>query len=182
MGADAFAIPADRRERQVARNRIKIDLLVAAAQEISRFLTNSNIPHGVLGGVAVHLHGAERADGDDIDVLVAESNEDTVPGLILKLGFQKKAKYFERANIKSQIKTQGRGFPSFPNPEDSNEWISVDGVRVPTIDKMIETKAEACRDILEKWLSKGIGGPSSRSSLIKHATDLVRLVKLYAKK
>jgi hypothetical protein len=163
----------------VARNRIETGLLVEAAKEINLKLTESGTPHGVLGGVAAYLHGAERTHADDVDILLGIANEKKVRDMVETLGFQKSNKYYLRGEIKIQITT--KSFTSFPNPENSNEWISINNIRVPTIERMIKTKAEACKDILEKVLSEGIDGTSRRNALIKHTTDLVDLVKAYAK-
>lgn len=164
----------------MARKREDIELLVEAAKEISQRLTEKGIPHVVLGGVAVHLHGAERKDSDDVDFLVRESDQESVIVLINEIGFKECGKYYIRDQIKIQITSITHD--SYPNLESEDECRDIDGVRVPTIDKLILTKAEICREILDKILSKGIGGPRRRSSLMKHFTDLAGLIQVYPKK
>jgi len=69
-------------------------LLAEAAKEISLSLTDSNMPHVVLGGVAVYLHGAERTDADDLGILIGKADEERVVALIENGGFQRNGKYY----------------------------------------------------------------------------------------
>ena len=153
--------------------------LVESAKDISCRFADSGIPHGVVGGVAVYLHGAVREDGEDIDFFVGEAHKAIAIKLIEGMGFERNGKYYSRDDIRVEIASDG--FSSFPDPNSPDEWVDIDGVRVPKIDRMIHTKAEACRDVLNKVLSDGIGGRSRRNTVIKHASDLIELVKLFGK-
>ena len=164
----------------MTRKRIDMKTLVKSAKDISSRFADSDIPHVVVGGVAVYLHGATRNDGDDIDFFVGKAKKAIAIELIEGMGFKRDGKYYKSDDIKVQI--ESNGFRSFPDPNNADEWVDIGGVRVPNIDKMIETKSEVCREILKKVLSDGIGGPRRRNAFIKHATDLTALVKGYGKK
>jgi hypothetical protein len=164
------------------RSRTEISKLVNVAQELSGVLTQYDIPHVIVGGIAVHLHGATRKDGDDIDIYIGAGCKETVIALLRDRRFKPSGKYFTRDDVKTQIKSEGEGFSSYPKPNCPSDWMNINGVRVPSIEIAIRTKAHACSDILVKVLTDGIGGPRRRSSLIKHTSDLIALVRIAGKK
>jgi aminoglycoside-2''-adenylyltransferase len=167
----------------MARNRIAIKLLLDIAKEVSQRLAANRISHMVLGGVAVHLHGVERKDGDDVDVLIAAENEQKVSAVLSKEGFKKNGRYFEKGDgVRIEISDR-RKFSSCPNLDDEQEWIEIEGVRVPTIDNMIKMKAEASKDICTTIMEKnGKVGTTTRNAFIKHSNDLSGLFRVYARR
>lgn len=160
----------------MARNRTDMQSLVNSAKEICSRFADEGIPYIIVGSVAVHLHGAPRRDGDDIDFFVGKGSEPKAIQVIEDMGFMKDGKYYRNNKVKVEIKSDG--FGSYPDLNSPNECVVINGVRVPTIVKLIDTKVEACRDVLNKVVSHGVGGPRRRNTIIRQASDLVDLVKI----
>src|SRR5690349_15015804 len=59
----------------------------AALKELERRLSAADVPHALIGGVAMGVHGAVRATRD-IDFLAEGEREPVVHGLMTALGFE----------------------------------------------------------------------------------------------
>jgi hypothetical protein len=159
---------------------VGIERLVKSASDISRRLTEGDIPHLIVGSLAVYLHGAERKNGhyDDIDIFRKDSDEERIINVITEIGCERKRKHYVFEDIKIEF-CSPKKYPSLPDPEDSGRCQIIRGVRVPRIQELITMKAEASQDLIRRVLSHGLGGPRRRSALKKHTFDFIKLVQVY---
>ena len=107
----------------------------------------AGIPHAILGGVAVGLHGYRR-NTIDVDLLVRREDADSIRGALGDAGFvwNRVAKEFmspsgvavqfltagDRAGADSQVR--------LPDPADSATLTTIEGLPVLTLARLIESK------------------------------------------
>jgi hypothetical protein len=118
-----------------------------AALECHQLLAAAKIPHAILGGVAVCLHGYQR-NTVDVDMLIRREDQDAVRTALVgeKFLWHAKEKEFrspsgvavqfllagERAGKDSEVK--------FPDPDDARATTELEDLPVLTLAKLIESK------------------------------------------
>lgn len=135
-------------------------------------LRDAEIPHAVLGGMALTLHGYVRVTGD-VDILTTPEGLDAVHQELVGRGFlpqfqgaRKKLRDTKNGIPVDFITTgeyPGDGKPKpvrFPDPKDSS--IEIDGKRVLKLEKIIELK-----------LASGLTNPNRLNDL----GDVQRLIE-----
>lgn len=139
------------------------------AEHCHQILAAAKIPHAIMGGVAVCLHGYQR-NTVDVDLLVREEDTQAIRECLEKADFTWHAKYKEfrsasgvaiqcllagdRAGKDSEVK--------LPAPDDDRAVTEIEDLPVLTLAKLIESKI-AC----------GLGNPRRT---YKDFADVVELV------
>ena len=117
------------------------------ARQCHRALREAQIPHAVVGGVAVCLHGYQR-NTVDVDVLVRRADADSVRTTLEQSGFQwhaGAAEFRSPSGVPVQCLLSGdrAGEGSeiaLPDPADSRAVTELEGLPVLSLAKLIETK------------------------------------------
>jgi hypothetical protein len=157
-----------------------------AAMQCHQALAAAQIPHAIMGGVAVCLHGYQR-NTTNIDLLLRGADWvsalEAIRGVIVSDREFRKIRYLvagERAGKNSEV--------SFPDPADSCATTEIEGLCVVTLDKLIESKI-ACgmgsvrrmrkdfADVVELIAANKLNSSSARhlhNSLRATYRDLVR--------
>jgi hypothetical protein len=117
---------------------------------LARRLSEEGIDYAVAGGMALVLHGYRR-ETVDVDVLLSKEGRALFMETLVGRGYiplfsgAKKAFRDAETGVEIDILTQGEypgdGKPkpvSFPNPSDAS--IEIDGIRILTLEKVIELK------------------------------------------
>ena len=110
-------------------------------------LANAKIPHAVLGGVAVCLHGYQR-NTVDLDLLVRKSDTQRIQTSLSAAGFvwnQEHVEFTSPGGIPVQFllagDRAGKGSEVFfPDPGDVKTTKTLDGLPVLTLARLIESK------------------------------------------
>jgi len=141
-------------------------------QRITKRLSELGIPYAVAGAMAMFFHGYRRFT-DDVDILVTRAGLDEVHRQLEGLGYVppfKGSKHLRDAEtgVKVEFLTTGAypgdGKPkpvSFPQPSEAT--VEIDGVKFPTLEKLIELK-----------LASGMTAPDR----LKDLADVQELIKL----
>jgi hypothetical protein len=124
--------------------------LWAAATRCHEALTAAGIPHALVGGVAVCLHGYQRTTVD-VDLLVASGLNNQIRGCLEAAGFAWDAEdreYRDRSGVPLQLLVSGEraGKGSevlLPDPSDPDAFDIIEGLPVATLARVIEMKV-AC--------------------------------------
>src|SRR5438105_1353370 len=117
------------------------------ATQCHQILAAAEIPHAIMGGVAVCLHGYQR-NTVDVDLLVREEDAKAIRAHLEREDFvwNAKAKEFHSpAGIAIQFMTAGEraGKDSgvkFPDPADAATTIEIEDLPVLRLSKLIELK------------------------------------------
>ncbi len=115
-------------------------------------LAAAGIPHAIVGGVAVCLHGYRR-NTVDLDLVVRKSDTPAIRKSLADAGFvwnSKEAEFTSPQGIPVQFlltgDRAGKGSEvSLPDPSESRSVTSVEGLSVLTLARLIETKI-ACAE------------------------------------
>jgi hypothetical protein len=118
-----------------------------AAARCHEVLAAAEIPHAVLGGVAVCLHGYQR-NTVDVDVLVRRVDADAVRASLEREGFAWNAKdkeFSSPSGVAIQFLLAGdpAGRDSevhLPDPGDDRAVTEIEGLPVLRLSRLIETK------------------------------------------
>lgn len=118
-----------------------------AARQCHRTLRDGGIPHAVVGGVAVCLHGYQR-NTVDVDVLVRRTDADSVRNNLAQSGFRwnsEAAEFRSPSGVPVQCLLSGdrAGEGSeiaLPDPADARAVTELEGLPVLSLAKLIETK------------------------------------------
>jgi len=121
--------------------------LWATATRCHLALAADGIPHAIVGGVAVCLHGYQRATVD-VDMLVSEGTTEEVRASLEAHGFQWDAehrKFRDSSGIPVQFLVAGdragKGTDvTLPDPRDPATTETVEGLPVATLPRLIEMK------------------------------------------
>jgi hypothetical protein len=151
-----------------------------AAAQFHRLLAAAKIPHAVVGGMAVCLHGYHR-NTTNIDMLIRQEDSGTVIKALDGEKFAIRLLFAgERAGAGSDVK--------FPDPRDEQATTEIEDLPVLTLAKLIEAKI-ACglgnlrrthkdfADVIELIIQKKLNSSFARSlhkSLRVTYRDLVR--------
>jgi hypothetical protein len=117
------------------------------ATQCHQLLAEAAIPHAILGGVAVCLHGYQR-NTVDLGVLIRKDDAQAVRTLLEQHEFSwhpKEAEFRAPGGIAVQFliagDRAGRGSEVvFPDPADARVTTEVEGLRVLTLARLIESK------------------------------------------
>ena len=117
------------------------------ATQCHQLLAAAGIPHAVLDGVAVCLHGYQR-NTVDLDLLVRNQDFDQLRATLEKEGYvwdTKCAEFRTASGIAVQLLMAGdRAGPDsearLPDPNDKRTWTEIEGLPVLTLARLIESK------------------------------------------
>ena len=106
-----------------------------------------SVPHAVVGGVAVCLHGYRR-NTVDIDLLVRREDMETIRSALAEIGFEwdhDAHEFRSRVGVPVQLLAAGdrAGKGSevlLPNPEDADVTVPIEGLPVLSLAALIESK------------------------------------------
>ena len=118
-----------------------------AAKECHAALEQAAVPHAIIGGVAVCLHGYQR-NTLDLDVLIGSSAQAAVRAALETAGFQwseQAAEFRSPGGIPVQllIANDRAGADSevrLPEPSDSSAVVYLEGLPVLSLARLIESK------------------------------------------
>jgi hypothetical protein len=154
-----------------------------SAHDCSRALAKANIPHALLGGVAVCLHGYKR-NTVAVDILIRRADIGSIRSM---LGvFSSPVRTYvasEPAGKGSEVK--------LPDPTDEKATSVIEGVTVLTLAKLVESKlacgeAEIRRthkdfaDVVELIACNGLAGSFARKlhkSVQPRFKELLRMAR-----
>ena len=128
---------------QMLGNRTLWDVAV----QCHRALRDAGVPHAILGGVAVCLHGYQR-NTVDLDLLVRREDQAKIRETLEETGLQWSAEQVEfrtAGGVAVQFLIAGNraGKDSdvyFPDPGDEQVTAEIEGLSVLTLARLIETK------------------------------------------
>ena len=123
------------------------ETLWEAALASHRALTDASIPHAILGGVAVCLHGYQR-NTVDIDLLVRPTDGDAIQHALTAAGWnwdaqQRQFTIASAAVLQFLLAGDRAGSGSelrFPDPSAADVVTELEGLPVLTLARLIETK------------------------------------------
>lgn len=118
-----------------------------AARAVSVALTEAGIPHALVGGVAVCLHGYER-NTTDVDWVVRSVDSDAVRDTLIAAGFAwdgERREFHSPAGVAVQFVIAGakagtRTSVRLPDPSDERSVTRLEELPVLTLAKLIESK------------------------------------------
>jgi hypothetical protein len=118
-----------------------------AANHCHQLLAAAHIPHAVMGGVAVCLHGYQR-NTVDLDLLIRTRDFDRLRATLEHEGYvwnAKSAEFRTASGIAIQLLMAGeRAGPDsearLPDPDDKRTWTEIEGLPVVTLARLIESK------------------------------------------
>jgi hypothetical protein len=148
------------------------ETLWQAAVDTHAQLSAKNLPHAILGGVAVCLHGYQR-NTIDVDLLVRSHEALTVREVLESAGWkwdthQKQPVADSGAILQFLLSGDKAGVGSdvrFPDPGEAEVITELEGLPVLTLARLIETKI-AC-------------GQSNARRMYKDFADVVELIALH---
>ena len=169
-----------------------------AAQDCTSALAEADVPHAVLGGVAVCLHGYQR-NTVDVDLLVRPGDSEVVKSTLISAGCKWNAKTsefiaLEGTPIHLVMADQPAGKGSevkLPDPADAKAISVIEGLTVLTLAKLVESKlacgeAEMRRthkdfaDVVELIACNGLDGSFARKlhkSVRPRFKELLRMAR-----
>jgi hypothetical protein len=119
------------------------------AEQCSGLLTAKGIPHAIVGGVAVSLHGYRR-NTIDVDVLIQRESSEAVKQALIDFGFvwNEVRREFVGSNgvpVQFLIKLEPAGDDRslgvvLPDPAAPGVSTEIEGLQVLTLARLIETK------------------------------------------
>jgi hypothetical protein len=119
------------------------------AEQCSALFHGAGIPHAILGGVAVSLHGYQR-NTIDVDLLIQREQSAAVKQLLLNAGFTSNEERREfigvnRVPVQFLIANEPAGDDRslgvvLPDPSLEGVATEIEGLRVLTLARLIETK------------------------------------------
>jgi len=152
--------------------------LHSTLRRLTQRLDEEGVPYALLGGLALAEHGYPRLT-EDIDLLLTPSGLERLHQQLVGRGYRpaftgaRKAFRDTETGVRIDIVTAGEypgdGLPkpvAFPDPTTSGVAIEIEGIRVVTLDKLIELK-----------LASGMSAPHRLRDLAD-VQDLIALLKL----
>ena len=150
--------------------------LHGALRRLTQRLNEEGIPYALLGGLALAEHGYPRLT-EDIDLLLTPSGLERFHQRLVGRGYRpafngaKKTFRDTETGVRIEIVTAGEypgdGLPkpvAFPDPTTSGVTVEIDGIRVVTLEKLIELK-----------LASGMSAPHRLRDLADVQDLIVRL-------
>ena len=121
--------------------------LWATATRVHQLLAAQSIPHALVGGVAVCLHGYRR-NTVDIDLLVRSAEGESIRNCLQSAGFvwEPAAKEFRGENaapVQFVVAGERAGSGSevlFPDPNEPAVVVTIEGLPVVSLARLIESK------------------------------------------
>ena len=132
---------------QKAYTMLANESLWDTAQQCHAILKDADIPHALLGGIAVCLHGYQR-NTVDVDLLVRREEADAIRARLEAAGFvwsAKQAEFRSPTGIPVQlVLALDRAGPDsvvrLPDPSDNGAITSIEGLPVLKLARLIESK------------------------------------------
>ena len=123
------------------------ETLWEVAQSCHQLLDEAEIPHAIVGGVAVCLHGYQR-NTVDVDLLVRSEDGERLRDVLKEAGFEwiaRDAEFRSEAGIPVQLlmagERAGKGSESrLPDPNSAKCVTIKEGLPVLSLARLIETK------------------------------------------
>jgi hypothetical protein len=150
--------------------------LYGALRRLTRRLDAEGIPYALLGGLALGRHGYPRLT-EDIDLLLAPSGLERFHQRLIGRGYRPAFSGAEKTyrdietGVRIEIVTTGEfpgdGLPkpvAFPDPADPGVATEIEGIRVVTLERLIELK-----------LASGMSAPHRLRDLADVQDLIVRL-------
>jgi hypothetical protein len=117
------------------------------AVQCHQLLEDRGIPHAIIGGVAVCLHGYQR-NTTDLDLLVRRSDADQIRSVFADAGFQWLAEHAEFRSpsgipVQLVLAADRAGSDSevrLPDPADETAVTHLEGLPAVTLARLIESK------------------------------------------
>lgn len=121
--------------------------LWATAMRVHQLLAAQSIPHALVGGVAVCLHGYQR-NTVDIDLLVRRAESESIRSCLQSVGFVWDPAVAEfRGESATPVQfvvageRAGRGSEvSLPDPNEPGVVVTIEGLPVVSLARLIESK------------------------------------------
>lgn len=123
------------------------DTLWDAAVSSHELLASKNLPHAIIGGVAVCLHGYQR-NTIDVDLLIRSDDAHSVRESLSAAGWRWDAnnkQFVSNSGVILQLLLSGERAGSgsevcLPDPADEKSVTKLEGLPVLTLSRLIETK------------------------------------------
>lgn len=123
------------------------ETLWEVAQNCHELLADAEIPHAVVGGVTVCLHGYPR-NTVDVDLLVRKEDGERLREVLEQAGFEwitREAKFRSASGVPVQLlmagERAGKGSEiRLPDPDLANNVTTKEGLPVLSLSRMIEAK------------------------------------------
>jgi hypothetical protein len=120
------------------------------AERVHSALSSRQIPHAILGGVAVSLHGYRR-NTVDVDVLVRRGDTDSIRVAMAEIGFQwddhtREFRSLVGTPVHFVIAGERAGADSLvrlPDPESPGTVEQLEGLPVLSLARLVESKIAA---------------------------------------
>lgn len=119
------------------------------AQQCDRLLRDADVPHAIVGGVAVCLHGYQR-NTIDVDLLIRRNDAESVRGILENAGYvwhADAAEFHSSEGIPVQFlfaeepAGNDRSYAvSMPDPDDDLATTEIEGLKVVSLARLIELK------------------------------------------
>lgn len=121
--------------------------LWAAAMRVHEALASQSIPHALVGGVAVCLHGYQR-NTVDIDWLIRGEESQSIRECMQSIGFEwdpvvKEFRNGQQAIVQFLTSGDRAGAGSevrLPDPRDPDVVVTIEGLPVVSLARLIESK------------------------------------------
>lgn len=106
------------------------------ARQCEQVLAAQNLPHAIVGGVAVCLHGYQR-NTVDVDMLVRSEDAPAVRAALEDIGFA----WIGNVPVQFLMAREPAGHgASLPDPAEPGVTTQIEGLTVLTLARLIETK------------------------------------------
>jgi len=157
---------------QITYQMLENQTLWDAAVECHRTLDAANLPHAIVGGVAVCLHGYRR-NTVDLDLLICRTDQSKVRSALENSGYTwdaKRAEFRAPSGVPVQFILSGEKAGKdaevlLPEPNSPGVTVEIEGLSVLHLARLIETK-----------LACGLGSPRRTH---RDLADVVELIAIH---
>ena len=159
------------------KKKVPIDRLLESAMKCHQLLSKQGIPHVIMGGTAVYLHGYERKGRGyrDVDLLVREEDCVRLDQLFLSNGYTRdRGKEYRDPEGQSVGLCIKEAYPNhpFPDPGDRDLCETINGLPVPALRELMKIKLAAVKYFTEH----PSGNRKKKERNKKHSEDVRGLI------
>jgi hypothetical protein len=172
-GTDARATKSDMMDHMPKR---PLESLLQTATECHALIAAIDVPHVIIGGLAVCLHGYDRGSRD-VDLLVRYADWEQVRQALESAQYKWndfRRAYYSPASVRVDFRFGGEnssnGDVGLPDPRDDRLRQTINGLPVLALEELLQTKIRCGFDGQRR------GGRWARRSM-KHFDDVVGLIK-----
>ena len=155
---------------------LPLQFLLQTATECHTLLAAVDVPHVIIGGLAVCLHGYDRGSRD-VDLLVRRGDWERICSALESSGYVWNAfrrAYYSPSNVRVDFRFSSehvsKGNVPLPDPADERLCETINGLPVLALAELLVTK------VLAGFSGQQRGGRWARRSK-KHFDDVVGLIK-----